>query len=93
MSTFTDQLRLRIGRAVREMKLMKKAKIVNGESSDGDGHRETSRHGAEGHALQVNDPPEQADDVTTTHRHGAEGHVFQVNDPPEQVDDETDDAP
>jgi len=45
------------------------------------------RHGAEGHAFQVNDDPQQVDEQSPDHRHGAEGHAFQVNDDPQQEDE------
>jgi len=44
------------------------------------------RHGAEGHAFQVNNDPQQADEQSPNHRHGAEGHAFQVNNDPQQED-------
>lgn len=42
---------------------------------------------AQGHAFQVNDPPQQPDEEKVVRRHGAEGHAFQVNDPPPQADE------
>jgi hypothetical protein len=88
MFRFTNHLRERIGRAATKLNRKKTSQLANGDSQT-----EKPRHGAEGHAFQVNDQPEQVEVTSDNHRHGAEGHAFQVNDQPEQANGRADDAP
>lgn len=42
------------------------------------------RHGGEGNAFQVNDPPQVPVDRPPVHGNSEEGNAFQVNDHPEE---------
>ncbi len=66
---------------LKKQSLKGRTKEVAGKASDSD------EPAAQGHAFQVNDPPQQAEEETVVRRHGAEGHAFQVNDPPQQAED------
>jgi hypothetical protein len=87
MSDFTNLLRERKGRAMsrvskgklKKQNLKDHRKEVAGKASSND------EPAAEGHAFQVNDPPQQPDEKKVVRKHGAEGHAFQVNDPPQQA--------
>jgi hypothetical protein len=62
MSKFTNHLRERIGQATTKLNRKKTRKIANGDSNNCDCQTDNHRHGDEGHVLQVNDQPEQAED-------------------------------
>ena len=44
--------------------------------------KDANRHGGEGNAFQVNDPPQAPVERSPNQDHGAEGNAFQVNNNP-----------
>jgi len=93
VTDFTSLLRRWTGRATsRKPETEKETQIVKDHPEQVENKTGDHRHGAEGHAFQVNDEPEQVDDRAEDHRHGAEGHAFQVNDEREQVEDKAEES-
>jgi uncharacterized protein YjbJ (UPF0337 family) len=89
MSDFTNPLRERKGRALSKMSKGKlKKQSLKGHTREVAGTASGNDvPAAQGHAFQVNDPPQQADEEKVVRGHGAEGHAFQVNDPPQKADE------
>jgi hypothetical protein len=63
MSNFRSLLRKWTGRATsRKSEIENKTQIVKGHPQQVDEKGDDHRHGAEGHAFQVNDDPQQVDE-------------------------------